>query len=100
MNLAVPGIVSTETPDVAFEVAATVSAAAVVLVLGVEEDHGACGFGARIVSVGVCNNDVSPLRVRAADFVGEPHQAAVLIIGMNLSRAEHDHGVAEGELRM
>jgi hypothetical protein len=49
----VPGVVRAEIPDMALHIAARVAAAAVALVLDLDDDLGAGGFGPRVVRVGV-----------------------------------------------
>jgi len=92
-----PGIVGAEVPDVAFEVAAGVAAAAMALVVNVEDDLSAGGFGSSIMRVAIGDNDVAALRFGATDFVGLLHQFAKFVV---LDGAEHDHAAAKVELCM
>src|SRR6202030_860698 len=90
-----PRIVAAETPDVTFQVAACVPAAAVVFILNVSQHHGAIEFGASAVRVAVGDDYVSALGLAASDFVRMLHQAAEVT---TTDRRQHDHSVAESEL--
>src|SRR5437870_13061515 len=68
-----------------------VAAAPVVLVLDVHHDLGAGGLGARVVRVGIGDDDVRALGHGAATGRAG-HQTAELVVAR---RAEHDHAVAK-----
>jgi len=90
-----PGVVGAEIPDVAFEVAAGVTTAAVAFVVDIKNDLGAGGFGASVMRVAIGDDDVAALRFCAADFIGLLHQFAEFVV---LDGSEHDHAAAEIEL--
>jgi hypothetical protein len=94
--LLLPGIVGTDAPDVAFEVAAGEGAAAVVHVLDVDKHSGSGGLCRGVDGVGVGDDEVGALRLAAVDLVGLGHEFAGG--GAVVERTEHDHAVAEGEL--
>lgn len=52
-QLLCPGIISSEVPDMAFEIAASKPAPAVILILDVQQDLGACRFGLSVDQIGV-----------------------------------------------
>lgn len=80
----------------AFGVAASEGAAAVVHVADVENHGGASGSGCGVDGVGVGGDEIDAVGVAQADLVGLDHKLAEfsgVVYG-----AEHDHAVAEGEL--
>ena len=80
----------------AFGVAAGEGSAAVVHVAGVEDHGGAGGFGGGVDGVCVGDYEVDSVGVAEVDLVGLGHEFAEL--AAVVSRAEHHHSVAEGEL--
>src|SRR5271154_7512393 len=91
-----PGVVGTDAPEVAFEVAAGEGAATVVHVADVEGHGGAGGPGGGVDGVGVADDEVDTLGLAEAYLVGLNHELtgfAAVIDG-----TEHHHSVSEGEL--
>src|SRR5271170_6757220 len=91
-----PGVVGTDAPEVAFEVAAGEGAAAVVHVADVEDHLGSGGSGGGVDGVGVGDDEVDAFGFAEADLVGLDHQFAGF--AAIVDGAEHDHAVAEVEL--
>ncbi|KAG0923443.1 hypothetical protein G6F32_014273 [Rhizopus arrhizus] len=93
-----PRVVAAEPPQVAFRVGAGVAAAAIVLVGDV--DHAACpgGLGAGVMRIGIGDDHARALGLAATDLIrhGGVLRPRTLVAG----RTEHDHAVAEGQLRM
>ena len=91
-----PGVVGSDVPEVAFEVAAGEGPSAVVHVADVEDHLGTGGFGCGVDGVGVVDDQVDALGLAEADLVGLDHELAVFTAVVD--GAEHDHAVAKGEL--
>src|SRR5690606_40180678 len=96
--MALPRVVAAEPPQVALDVAAGVAATAVVLVGDVHDDGGAGGLRPRVMCVGVGNDHAGALGLAHADLFGLGDLPAPFagVVG----RAEHDHAVAEDQLRV
>jgi len=90
-----PGIERAEVPKMVFEVAASVTPAAVTFVVNLDDDFGAYGFGSGVMRVAVGDDDVGKLRFSAADLIGllQSEPRVVLANG-----PEHDHAGAESKL--
>jgi PadR family transcriptional regulator PadR len=97
-----PGVVGADVPEVAFEVAAGEGAATVVHVADVEDHLGGGGFGGGVDGVGVVDDEVDAFGLAETDLVRLNHEPAVFATAGALfgNGAEHDHAVAEGELRV
>src|SRR5215467_2530951 len=93
--VALPGIVSTEIPQMAFQIAAAVEAATVILVSNLHDNLGSSRFGAGIVRIGIVDDDVGTLRPGAADLLRRLDPAPELVVAR---RTEHDHAVPEDQL--
>ena len=93
-----PRIVRAEPPQVAFRIAAAIAFAAVFLFFERIDDVGAGGFRPREVRVGIGHDDRATLRFASAD-VARLHDALAPRAAV-VRRAEHDHAVAERQLRM
>jgi hypothetical protein len=91
-----PGVVGADAPEMAFEVAASEGAAAVVHVADVEDHLSTGGFGGGVDGVGVADDEVDAFGFAEADLVGLDHEFAGL--AAIVDGAKHDHAVAEGEL--
>ena len=91
-----PGIVSTDAPDVAFEVAAGEGSTAVVHVPDVEQHGGPGGLCGGVDGVGVADYEVGALGFAVTYLVGLDGELAVL--AAVIDGAEHDHAGTEGEL--
>ena len=63
-----PRIVSPETPQMALGIEARIKPTAVVLIFDLHDDLGAGRFGARIMRIGILDDDVGALGTDAADF--------------------------------
>src|SRR5690606_20353002 len=96
--MVLPRVVAAEPPQVALDVAAGIAASAVVLVGDVHDDGRTGGPGPRVVRVGIGDDHARTLGVAHADLVGLRDLPAPLagVVG----RAEHDHAVAEDQLRV
>src|SRR5262245_8035401 len=90
-----PRVVGAEVPEMALQVAAGVTAAAVGLVLDIDHDLGSRRLGPGVVSVGVRDDNVRALRFRAADLRRLLHQVAELVL---TDGAQHHNAVAERQL--
>jgi hypothetical protein len=60
-------------------------------------ERGAGRFGARIMRIGILDDDVGTLGTDAADFPRWLDPLAEFVLAC---RAQHDHAIAEGQLRM
>src|SRR5262245_66111268 len=80
----------------AFEVPTGKAATAVIFLLDIQHDLGAASLRPRIERVGVRDDDVCALCLGSADFVRLLHQLAEFRLP---NRSEHDHPVAEAQLR-
>jgi hypothetical protein len=68
--------------------------ATVIILLDIENDRGARGFGCGAVRYGIVDDDVAALRLRAADLVGLFHKPVELGAA---NGPKHDHGVGKGQ---
>ena len=78
-----PGIVSTDAPEVTFEVAAGEAPAAVVHVVDVEDHLGPCGLCGRVDGVGIGDDEVRALGLAMADLVGLGDELAVVRVPLS-----------------
>ena len=93
-----PGVVGSDVPEVAFEVAACEGSSAVVHVADVE-DHLCSGcFSGGVDGVGVVDDKVETVGFAHANLVGLDRELAVFAAVVD--GAKHDHAIAEGELGM
>src|SRR5581483_12376128 len=93
-----PGIVVAEPPEMPFGVAAAIAFAAVILGFELVDDHGSRRFRASVVRVGIGDDHAATLRFPSADLVGLCDAAAPR--ACVIDGAQHDHTVAERELRV
>src|SRR4029077_495914 len=92
-----PRVVSPEAPQMALGIATGIKTTAVVLIFDFHDDLGTGRFGARIMRVGVLDDDIGALGPDAAGFPRRFDPLAEFVLAR---RAQHDHAIAESELRM
>ena len=87
LSPALPGVVSAEVPQVAFQVEAAETPAAVILVLDFDGNLGSGSLRAGVNRIGIGHDHIRRLSL-AADFIGLRHQAAKFGF-VFLNRSQH-----------
>ncbi len=81
-----------------FRIPAAIVAAAVLLVGDLEQNLGACPLRLGVMRIGVGDDNVAALRLRAADLVRLAHVSAERAVPVG--GTQHDHAVAVGQRQL